>query len=168
MSVISGRRQVTSCEWWTRVRANCGTISGHYWPTSAAEAYEYTCKATDFDSASIYLVRFTTRDRSRIVDWSHSEATPITIREFCQNSQFVKDLLGNWGNGTPVRSAQLLGHSCTTCHRTIVIDGVHRIVHIMMNSVNDADLYVTELTGAAWPVGMPDMSKVCACATKIS
>src|SRR4030095_16599882 len=116
--MTSARRVVTSCEWWSRVRTYCSTLSGNYWPVGAASLSEYVCRASEFLNDSTYLVRFTSQDRSRIVCWDDPEATPITIKEFAQNSRFVEELLRDWDNGTEVRSAQLLVQTCLTCQRS--------------------------------------------------
>lgn len=166
--MTSDRRAIPSCEWWGRVRAHCRTLSGNYWPVGAASLSEYVCRAGEFLNDSNYLVRFTSRDRSRIVPWDDPEATPITITEFAQNSRFVEELLKGWHDGVEVRSAQLLVQTCLTCQRSLVIDGVHSIVRIAATSALDADLYVCELAGASWPPEMPDMKTVCACKAGIS
>lgn len=157
------RKVITCDKWWSLVNVNCQTLSANYWPIREAEVHEYTCKAADFLKESKYLVRYTNRDGSKIVDWNNPEARPITIQDFIKNQSFVNELLVNWYHHTPIHSAQLLIHSCTTCHRSIVIDGVHRIVSIAVNNFSEIDLHITELAGAEWPSGMPDMGLICDC-----
>lgn len=161
--MISARRAIPSCEWWSRVQAHCTTLSGNYWPVGPASLSEYVCRASEFLNDSTFLVRFTSQDGSRIVPWNDTEATPITIKAFAQNQDFVDELFKNWGTEGEVRSAQLLVQKCLTCRRSLVIDGVHRIVRIAVTSMLDADLYVCELAGESWPPEMPDMRTVCAC-----
>jgi len=156
-------RLLTACEWWGRVKVSCRTISGQYWPVSAADVYEYKCKVSEFLPRSTYLVRFTNKRGDQIVSWNHPEATPITISEFSKNVRFVDELLQAWDNGTPIQSAQLLVHYCKSCNRRLVIDGVHRIVHLVAHQNFNVELYVTELAGTKWPQNMPDMSVVCIC-----
>jgi hypothetical protein len=45
----------------------------------------------------------------------------------------------------------------------VVIDGIHRLIHIVNRGILDADLYVTELSGPEWPPDMPDMKVICNC-----
>jgi hypothetical protein len=150
------------------VNTNCRTMSGRYWPVGPATLSEYVCRAGEFLSKPTYLVRFTSKDRSRIVAWDDPEAAPITIDEFSRNPDFVRDLLQDWDDGSAVRSAQLLVQTCLTCQRSLIIDGVHRIVLIAANQTRDAELYVSELAGEAWPPEMPDMKTVCACISRAS
>jgi hypothetical protein len=150
------------------VLAHCKTLSGHYWPVGPATLSEYVCRAGEFLSRPTYLVRFTNKDRSRLVPWHDSEATPITIDEFSRNQKFVEELLRGWEDGTAIHSAQLLVQTCSTCGRSLVIDGVHRIVRIAATKALDAELYISELAGVAWPPEMPDMGTVCACKSTAS
>lgn len=157
------RKQLSQDDWWRRVNADCRACSGQYWPIGPAEVTEYRCLAGAFLKGQTYLVRFTNRDGSRIVDWNAPEATPIRIEDFAKNPAFVSELLSEWDNGTPITSAKLLVHHCLGCGRSVVIDGVHRIVSIATRSAYESELHITELAGSAWPSHMPDMRPVCNC-----
>ena len=161
--MLEHARKVTSCEWWSRVKANCRTDSGKYWPIRDPEAYEYTCKASEFLKELTYLVCFTSKDGSRIVAFDDPEATAITVADFVKNELFVQHILNGCNLKEPVLSAQLLVQKCTSCQRRLVIDGVHRLVYIASQGILNADLYVTELAGSEWPSEMPDLRVICAC-----
>jgi hypothetical protein len=72
-------------------------------------------------------------------------------------------LLDGWSLPGLIHSAQLLVQFCSTCQRRVVIDGVHRLLHMASQGTMNGDLYVTELEGPEWPRNMPDMSTICAC-----
>jgi hypothetical protein len=160
--------RIPLCEWQRRVLAyHCETISGRYWPVRDPVAWEYVCPASTLLGRPTFLVKFTSRDGSRLVQYDDSEATPITAAQFARNPRFVDELFQSpgWDRNKRVVSARLLVQSCTSCGRRVVIDGVHRLVDIASRETNDADLYVTELSGPQWPRNMPDMSVICVCQT---
>lgn len=157
------RRAIDREDWVRRISAHCRTISGRYWPSEPAEITEYACTAQDFIAESSYVVQITSRDGSRLVLWDDHYATVIRIEDFAKNPEFVEGLLGDWDNDTPVCTAELIAQRCSSCGRTLVIDGVHRIVRIATQPEAEVQIRVTEIAGPSWPPGMPDMKTVCAC-----
>jgi hypothetical protein len=163
MSLLANKQPITVQEWCSRVQSNCRTISGNYLPVRDRSAYEYTCKVSQFVTEQTFVVRFTSPDGSALVPENYPGARAITVAEFAENSGFVQQLLSGWDHSEPISAAQLLVHFCTTCNRRVVIDGAHRLVCMASRGALDSDLQVTELAGAEWPAGMPDMNTICSC-----
>jgi hypothetical protein len=164
--LFNNAKEIPLCEWQRRVQTYCRTISGRYLPLRDPIAREYVCSTAALLRLPTFLVRFTSRDGSRLVPHDDPEATPITIAEFAKNPSFVGELLRNWDRSRRVFSAQLLVQHCSSCDHRAVIDGVHRLIHLVSVGMLDADLYVTELSSPQWPPNMPDMKVICGCKDK--
>lgn len=151
---------------WGAVADHCATtVSKNYRPLRGSLAVTYRCRAIDFINQETYLVRFTTPDGTALAQWDDPTAKPITVRVFVKNPMFVRSVNGDRDPNAygPLPSAKLITMHCATCDRRVVIDGVHRLVRIASESIENAVLEVTELSGAAWPPNVPDMGKICRC-----
>ncbi len=118
--MLENLRDIGLGEWHQRVRARCRTLSGQYLPLAGCHAYEYTCPADEFLNRSTYLVRFLSRDGSRIVAFDDPEATPITITEFVEKPEFVRALLRTGTTKTRDRSGQ---QTCLSSIVALVAEG---------------------------------------------
>jgi hypothetical protein len=163
--LLKDAKGIPLCEWQRRIQTYpCRTISGRYFPVRDPIAYEYVCSASTLVSLpALFLAKFISRDGKRIVEYNDAEATPITVADFAKNSAFVNHLLREWDTNRRPFSARLLIQICSACGRRVVIDGIHRLIHIVNRGILDADLYVTELSGPEWPPDMPDMKVICNC-----
>lgn len=158
--------KIITIDEFTRIdRTHVRTLSSGFRPQKDVNAYIYSCTARDFLASRTYPVRFVDSARSRLLDYTHPEAQPIRIAEFCQYPDFVDSVVTGWYRPSlgPIKGAHLIVFHCRGCERHVVIDGVHRIVWIAANRYTDAQLQVTELSGSDWPRDTPDMNVVCAC-----
>lgn len=149
--------------------SGCRTISvsRRYRPRAKARAVTYTCTLQDFLNAPTYLCRFLDRSEGHVVPYDTPDARPILLRDFVLRWDLTEEMLTRWqrlGRGvTAVSSADLLVFTCSVCQRSLIVDGNHRIVLLAASRRYDAIVSVSELEGAQWPAGMPDMSVICSC-----
>jgi len=152
--------------------SRCRTISAQrrYRPRSNARAVTYTCTLQDFLLAPTYLCRFLDASNRRVVSYDAPDARPILLRDFVLRRDLTDEMLTRWQrlgrDVTAVSSAKLLVFTCSGCHRSLIVDGNHRMVCLITSRRYDAVVSVTELEGVLWPTDMPDMSIICECSVR--
>lgn len=149
--------------------SGCRTISAErrYRPRANARAVTYSCTLQDFLRAPTYLCRFLDRSERRVVPYDTPDARPILLRSFVLRRDLTDEMLTRWQRlgryVTVVSSAKLIVFTCSGCHRSLIVDGNHRMVSLLTSRRYDVIVSVAELEGSQWPADMPDMSIVCGC-----
>jgi hypothetical protein len=158
------RKEISIDDWADEIYPYCQTISKKYRPESDGKAYQYACEVSELLDDSHYLVRYKDVNGKLLKDYD-KHASPITVRDFIGNVDYVSEILKEC-QGNPdfnCRFGKYVMMTCTSCGRSIIVDGTHRIVKKVFEGRTGEVVNVYELEGSKWPESMPDMEIVCDC-----
>ncbi len=105
---MNEKTPISTPEYYRRLQAqDCRSQSVCYWPEEDPCTYEYTIKARDFLAGGVYLIRYVSPGRDRLLAWYDPQANPITASELAENPGFVREVLDGWYQESWVPSPRL-------------------------------------------------------------
>jgi hypothetical protein len=158
----TGKHRISYEDFLITALRDCRTVSRTARPTEGEVAYEYDCRLEEFVRKPIYSARFVDDTRTQFRNYDNPEARAIRIEELARLSPLVRSQLEKWSTRDVTEISVITLH-CTGCQRRVLIDGVQRTVLLLSRGETSALVHVTELSGARWPIGTPDLDVVCTC-----
>jgi len=146
-------------------KAHASTLSRAARPLIGEAACTYNSTFRQLVSGDVYPVWYVDAARTRLLPYNDREAQPIRIVELAGLQNLIQDKLSSWYKPElgPIREASFITLFCTGCERRVIIDGVHRALWVATHDGQEVPVRVTELSGAQWPAGTPDLNVICVC-----
>ena len=149
----------------TAIISGCTAISARYRPRDNEQASTFSATVGVLLSDETYSVRSANASRTVFTNNDDTQACPLRFDELVATPELIDQVLAERRNpeDQPLSKASVIVLRCTSCRRSIVVDGVHRLARLAAEKQYTAPVHVLELAGSNWPLNTPDFNIVCVC-----